>query len=41
VANEMNDVLVADDDSLLVGLLSEIFKESVIPFERPQMGSQH
>jgi CheY-like chemotaxis protein len=28
VANEMNDVIVADDDSLLVGLLSEIFKES-------------
>ena len=28
MANEMNDVIVADDNPILVGVLSEIFKES-------------
>lgn len=28
MANEMNDVVVADDDPVFVSMLSEIFKES-------------
>ena len=41
MANEMNDVVVADDNPLIVSVISEIFKGSGYTVWTAQMGSQH